>query len=121
LAGYALDGYGIYGYYESTDTMPDDLDACGGHTGSVPAYSDDDTTYSAASDVYHYHISTEAPYTLGCFGPVSSVSACKALYSTCDTGYSCFTTADGTINYDTDCPCYRYKNKLKFLRMLRLI
>ena len=39
LVGFALDGRGMYGRYESTRTLPV-LDACNGHWGPVPAYKD---------------------------------------------------------------------------------
>eukprot|EP00475_Leptophrys_vorax_P000157 TRINITY_DN10092_c0_g1_i1.p1 TRINITY_DN10092_c0_g1~~TRINITY_DN10092_c0_g1_i1.p1 ORF type:complete len:380 (-),score=69.68 TRINITY_DN10092_c0_g1_i1:42-1181(-) len=108
LVGVALDGRGIYGKYEGASGLPTDLDACNGHYGSVPAYNDSKGNYfAAATNVYHYHITDAAPFTLGCFGPVSSLSACKSLYSTCGTGYSCFNTTSGPINYDTDCPCFQ--------------
>lgn len=68
-------------------------------------------TYPAASNVYHYHLTTDAPYTLGCYGPVKKLDECKALYpSTCGTGFTDICTLDGEINYDTDCPCYRQKS-----------
>ena len=58
IVGIALDGYGIYGRYESTGTIPSDLDACGGHTGPIPG---DTSLQSSASTVYHYHTQTRAP------------------------------------------------------------
>merc|ERR1719219_2443678 len=36
LIAISLDGYGIYGLYEKTETLPS-LDACNGHVGPVPA------------------------------------------------------------------------------------
>ena len=39
--------------YETTGTVPTDLDACGGHTGAVPAATVGSNTYSAATGVYH--------------------------------------------------------------------
>ena len=36
-----------------------------------------------AGNVYHYHMSDKPPYTVGCFGPVASVSACKKLSDRC--------------------------------------
>jgi hypothetical protein len=103
----ALDGRGLYGAYESTGVAPTDLDACGGHYGNVPAHSVGGVTYAAATNVYHYHTQTSAPFTLGCFGPVTSVNACKTLYSTCNTGYKTFYTTLGCYqNYDDDCPCF---------------
>jgi len=108
LVGIALDGRGIYGKWESSGATPTDLDACNGHYGDVPAYSDTEKSYVAATNVYHYHITDAAPFTIGCFGPVTSLSACKSLYSsTCGSGYYCMNTVKGKINYDTDCPCYQ--------------
>jgi hypothetical protein len=58
-----LDGRGAYGLYESAgNTVPTDLDACGGHTGPVPAVTYDGVTYPAAASVYHYHWSSNPPY-----------------------------------------------------------
>ena len=82
-----MDGRGLYGQYETTGTVPSNLDACGGHTGAVPAYTVSGTTYPAASSVYHYHGQSSPPYTVGCFGPIASLTACKALYPTCGTGF----------------------------------
>ena len=46
-------------------------------------------------------------YTVGCFGPVSSVQECRELYATCGDGDDVVvTTAAGTITYDPDCPCF---------------
>jgi hypothetical protein len=87
LVGVLLDGRGIYGKYESASTLPSNLDACNGHYGPVPAFSETingvTVSYPAASNVYHYHVSTNAPYTVGCFGPVTSVAAAKSLISAC--------------------------------------
>lgn len=66
--GYALDGFGIYGVYgENGDEIRNaDLDACHGHTAVV-------TWNGRRQPVYHYHLTREYPYTLGCFAgtPVS--------------------------------------------------
>ncbi|KAH8053918.1 arogenate dehydratase [Aureococcus anophagefferens] len=81
LIGIALDGHGIYGLYESYNetseeqVKPDDLDACNGHTHGVPA----NATYGV-DEAAHYHTTSWAPYTVGCFGPVESVDECKSLY-----------------------------------------
>eukprot|EP00475_Leptophrys_vorax_P027844 TRINITY_DN397_c0_g1_i1.p1 TRINITY_DN397_c0_g1~~TRINITY_DN397_c0_g1_i1.p1 ORF type:complete len:372 (+),score=72.54 TRINITY_DN397_c0_g1_i1:55-1170(+) len=109
LIAVGLDGRGIYGKWEGNGVVPSDLDACNGHYGSVPAYTDGNgTSFPSAANVYHYHITDYAPYTVGCFGPVASLSACKTLYnSTCGTGFSCIDTTKGRINFDTDCPCYQ--------------
>lgn len=108
LIGVSLDGYGIYGLYESTGKTPTDLDICGGHYGPVPARTIDGVTYPAATNVYHYHTSLASPYTLGCYGPVTTIDKCKSLYSsTCNTGFeSVSLSSTCSIAYDTDCPCY---------------
>ena len=62
LVGYALDGFGIFGPLgESGEDLSNaDLDACHGHTGKVIW---DGKTVT----LYHYHLTAEYPYTLGCF------------------------------------------------------
>lgn len=110
LIAISLDGYGIYGMWETAGTAPNDLDACGGHYGPVPARTIGANTYEASTNnVYHYHTQGKAPFILGCYGPVSSLAQCKSLYpSTCGSGFLNFTTTTGcAYNYDTDCPCYQ--------------
>jgi hypothetical protein len=115
LIGFALDGYGIYGLYESNPSKPEDLDACNGHVGLVPA----NASYGVPNvSVYHYHVTSSPPYTLGCFGEPSGVSVdqCKALYppssasgrtGACDDGTVAVTISNGTSYcYDLDCPCF---------------
>ncbi len=60
LAGYALDGFGIYGLRgEGGKALSNaDLDECHGHMGPVPG---------GTAPVYHYHLTEAFPYTLGCF------------------------------------------------------
>lgn len=103
IIGIALDGYGIYGLYEGDGAVPT-LDACGGHTATVPANS----TYGiTSSSVYHYHTMDYAPYTLGCFGPVDSVSACMDLYpDTCFEDPVTIETSSGNVTEVLDCPCF---------------
>ena len=36
MLGLALDGRGIFGQFEAVNTYPTNLDACGGHVGTVP-------------------------------------------------------------------------------------
>lgn len=62
LVGYALDGYGIYGEHgEGGKLLHDsDLDACHGHTHAV-------MWDGKLQVIYHYHLTPEYPYTLGCF------------------------------------------------------
>ena len=60
--GYALDGFGIYGNL-STGGVPmtnATLDACHGHTHAV-------MFHGTMQVIYHYHATTEFPYTLGCY------------------------------------------------------
>jgi len=91
LAGVMLDGRGLYGPYESTSTTPTNLDACNGHFGPTPPYpTANGITVPASTNVYHYHTTTYAPFTTGCFGPVASVAAAKALYpAACTAGSVC--------------------------------
>ena len=110
LIGVALDGYGIYGVNEDTNTPPTDLDACGGHTHDVPANGAEGVSSTA---VYHYHVQSGPPYTLGCYGPVADLDTCKGLYSQCGDGYEIvYGSGDGydaTTSkrcYDADCPCF---------------
>jgi hypothetical protein len=69
LVAYALDGFGIYGLYGS-DRKPmtnASLDACHGHSHRI----DWD---GQSRELYHYHMSKEYPYSIGCFrGQVSAV------------------------------------------------
>lgn len=62
LLGYALDGFGIYGYRgeDGHDLTNADLDACHGHTHAIE--------WDGKQVVlYHYHATHEYPYTIGCF------------------------------------------------------
>jgi hypothetical protein len=61
LFGYALDGFGLYGYEDIGGSAPV-LDECGGHFGPT----DDDKLDEI---VYHYHATTYSPYHLACQGP----------------------------------------------------
>ena len=106
LVGVMLDGRGLYGMHETTNTPPADLDACGGHFGSVPATTVGGTTYPAATNVYHYHTQQKPPYTIGCFGPVYSMQQAKSLYATCDQVTASICTTKGHVDYDLDCPVY---------------
>ena len=118
LIGLALDGYGIYGKYEeqSANSISSEpaLDACGGHYGFVNGDFYENTG-SAQHCVYHYHTQDDAPYTLGCYGPVNSLEECKALFpETCGTGYENITYVDPetqiatSTEYDLFCPCYKH-------------
>ncbi len=69
LLGYIIDGFGIFGKYGEggKPAHNNDLDVCHGHTHTIP--------WDGKQIVmYHYHITEEFPYAVGCFraGPVSS-------------------------------------------------
>lgn len=115
LIGFGLDAKGLYGRYESTNTVPTNLDACGGHTGPTPASTFIDSNgqtvnIAAQTSGYHYHIIQGGPTTISCFGPVASVSAAQALYSTCLTGYTSCCTSLGQVTYDLDCPIFNQES-----------
>ena len=70
LVGYALDGFGIYGMKDRKTgriLRNDDLDTCHGTTSSVMWDGE-------LVNMYHYVLTEEYPYTIGCFRgtPVSS-------------------------------------------------
>ena len=58
LVGYALDGFGIYKYPENPTNA--ELDECHGRKGGI-------VWDGVTVNMYHYVITTEYPYTLGCF------------------------------------------------------
>ena len=62
LVGYALDGFGIYGAKNAAGKIVTnaDLDECHGHSETV-------TWDGAEKEIYHYHLTAEYPYTLGCY------------------------------------------------------
>jgi hypothetical protein len=61
LVGYALDGFGIFGPYDTggKPLTSADLDDCHGHTHAVP-------WDGAMVEMYHYHATPDFPYTVGC-------------------------------------------------------
>jgi len=67
LAGYAYDGFGIYGLRgEGGVALTNaDLDECHGHTHTI----DWD---GAEVEMYHYHATAEFPYTVSCFRGTST-------------------------------------------------
>ena len=60
--GYALDGFGIYGWRgEDGHTLStNELDACHGHVGPIE-------WDGAEAEMYPYHATPDYPYTLSCF------------------------------------------------------
>ncbi|CAE8588430.1 unnamed protein product [Polarella glacialis] len=102
------DGKYLYGKWEdSTANQLPLLDACGGHFGTNP---------DSATVVYHYHVQEKAPFTLGCFGPVTqsdgtyklvTVAECRALYSGCGDGdETTVVMPTESKTYDYWCPCW---------------
>ena len=66
------------------------------------------------------HTQSVAPFTIGCYGPVTSLNACKSLYSTCNTGYVTYNaTVNGKTgvytNYDTVSEPVRIDDKVWML------
>jgi hypothetical protein len=62
LAGYAFDGFGIFGHYGDGGELVtnDELDECHGHTHEIEW--DGETV-----EMFHYHATYEFPYVIGCF------------------------------------------------------
>ena len=62
LVGYAFDGFGIYGLKGEggKKLMNADLDACHGHKHKVMWEGTEQV-------IYHYHMTSEYPYSVGCF------------------------------------------------------
>ena len=108
LVAVMLDGVGLYGRWEGAGLAPV-LDACNGHVGPVPA----DGVYGVppGTTAYHYHVTPTPPFTVGCFGPVASLAACKALYTQCGAGgtVTSMEDANGTASsYLLFCPCFQH-------------
>lgn len=61
LVGYALDGFGIYGFRSEGGVFVtnEDLDECHGHIHEVE-------WDGQIVEMYHYHATAEFPYTVGC-------------------------------------------------------
>jgi hypothetical protein len=62
LFGYAIDGFGVYGPRgENGQVVTNaDLDECHGHTHPIE-------WDGATVTMYHYHLNTEYPYSIGCY------------------------------------------------------
>ncbi|MEK7571434.1 MAG: YHYH protein [Patescibacteria group bacterium] len=62
LIGYAFDGFGIFGLKgeNGKELATADLDECHGHTHSI-------TWDGAIKSMYHYHVTRDFPYSVGCF------------------------------------------------------
>lgn len=61
LLGYALDGFGIHASIEKGSKLTNnDLDACHGHVHTIE-------WDERQTEMYHYHMTDEYPYSVGCF------------------------------------------------------
>ncbi len=67
LLGYALDGFGMFGKYgtDGDEVTNADLDVCHGHTHTIAWPTS--TTGTTSKSMYHYHLTYEFPYSVGCF------------------------------------------------------
>jgi len=116
MIGIALDARGIYGQWEGVNTLPTNLDPCGGHSGTVPttvasvgsASSPQNVTFTGGS-FYHYHIVDGGPGTVNCFGydGTLSLTSAQTLYSTyCSASPTSYCTSYGTISYRLGCQIF---------------
>lgn len=62
LVGYAFDGFGIYGTHGERGKLLQsaDLDECHGHSHTV-------VWEGSQRTIYHYHLSEDFPYSVGCY------------------------------------------------------
>jgi hypothetical protein len=68
LFGYAFDGFGIFSNIENGKSLTnDDLDECHGHAHAI-------VWEEASVSLYHYHLTKEFPYTVGCFRGTKAVT-----------------------------------------------
>lgn len=76
LVGYALDGFGIFGSTENNAEITNsDLDACHGHSHMI-------SWDGEMKEIYHYHMTDEYPYSVGCFmGTPSKITTSSPLES----------------------------------------
>ena len=121
LVGISMDGFGIYGAYESSGAVPTNLDACHAHTGTVPGTvssaiaptSTSGTAFGisglASSSVRHYHLSSTFPYTIGCYSPTTvTYAGCQAFTKNsvfCNTYLPVYTSTGALFYWDDWCPC----------------
>jgi hypothetical protein len=69
LVGYAFDGFGLYGLKGEGGVQlgTKDLDECHGHTHAI-------SWNGSTKSMYHYHLTRDFPYSVGCFRGARSVS-----------------------------------------------
>ncbi len=70
LLGYAFDGFGLYGLKgeDGRELSTQDLDECHGHTHTINWDGEE-------VEMYHYHMTQDFPYTIGCFRGQTSVKS----------------------------------------------
>jgi hypothetical protein len=73
LVGYALDGFGIYSLYDESgrELTNADLDECHGRVGLI-------SWNGREVSLYHYVLTREYPYTVGCFRGAAVRTAARA-------------------------------------------
>jgi hypothetical protein len=78
LFGYAIDGFGIFGQRTLGGKLVtnDDLDVCHGHIHEIDWDGE-------KANMYHYHLNTEFPYSIGCFRG-TPVKLDETLRTTCE-------------------------------------
>ena len=77
-----------------------------GSTGGVIGSASTGISGLASSAVYHYHLSTTFPYTLGCFSTAfTSYTSCTALYPGCKSWRPNVYANGSAYFYDDWCPC----------------
>lgn len=118
VVGYAIDGYPILEFHDAGEKLPTNLDACNGHDHDGLGY--------------HYHLTEQAPYVVGCYhGSVEGAFQPQTLHLRPSGGpiratiTDLFTDADGwttvKFNYNNtpqivsykkvnDCYQFRYPN-----------
>lgn len=61
IVGFALDGFGMFSKYENGAVLVSaDLDQCHGHIHTI-------VWNGVPMSLYHYHVTDDSPYTIGCF------------------------------------------------------
>ena len=108
LIAVAMTGQGVYGKFEKDITPPTDLDECNGHYGPVPG--SDELGTDGSDWVYHYHVSDEFPYTLGCYGPLEEKTCVELNSEACLESDPVeleimLDNVTETIDYRFWCPC----------------
>jgi len=111
LVGFLSDGFPVYGPHDLGGSLPNDLDECNGHRGTVADYE---------ANTYHYHVTAAFPYISGCYKGTPATT-CHFQHGR-EEGAQQSWTANGTLfsNYVVEDgrrygllgskPCYPVKN-----------